>query len=307
MASKLPPMMRPVDAFIYRAQDPAPAICLISRNFTRKKQPPTQRTKVEMIVPRATRFPKSLLAQLKTEVRSTSPPQISPAIRQKTSTKLSYPHERQKLPEPLAELDKFTVQDGKVKRLPSSKFEVEALEAEEDSPSPYRGRLNSKPDLSSIVTLNRDNQELERRLKTLTTSIRTFNGSTGLQSAHLQAALTRRDSLPQSHAPTTRSQTVVNLLTHNKQLLYNVASHTEIPAKDPAWQRTIRQSAMKFRSDAWVSEDPIIMRRTVTGGSFRRLYLSPGEERQDLVVAKYPFCRTCVTHSSPVQVYLGRP
>jgi len=307
MASKLPPMMRPVDAFIYRAQDPAPAICLISRNFTRQKQPPTQRTKAEMIVPKATRFPRSFLAQLKSEVRSPSPSLISPAIRQKTNAKLSYPRERQKLPEPLAELDKFTVQDGKVKRLHSSKFEVEAIEAEEDSPSPYRGRLNSKPDLSSIVTLNKDNQELERRLRALTSSIRTFNGGTDLQSVRLQPSLTRRDSPPQSRAPTTRSQTVVNLLAHNKQLLYNVPSHTDIPAKDPTWQRTIRQSAMKLHSEDWVSEDPIVMRRTVTGGSFRRLYLSPGEERLDLVVAKYPYCGTCVTHSSPVQVYLGRP
>lgn len=308
MAYKLPPMMRPVDAFIYRAKDPAPAICLISRNFTRKMQQPTPRIKAEMIVPKATRFPRSLLGQLKSEIRSTSPPMISPAIHQKSITKLTYPREKQRLPDSLAELDKFTVQNGKVKRLPTSKFEVETLEAEEETTGPYRGRLNSKPDLSSIAVLNKDNQELERKLKELTTSIQGFNGSAAaLRSTQMQASRTQRDVPPQSRAPTTRSHTVVNLLTHNKQLLYNVASDREIPTKDPAWQRSIRQSAMRLRSEAWISEDPIAMRKTVTGGSFRRLYLSPGEERQDLVVAKYPFCRTCVTHSSPIQVHLGRP
>ena len=299
-------MMRPVDAFIYRAQDPAPPICLISRNFTRKKPLPPPKLKTDLIVPKATRFPKSLLNQLKTEARSNSPPMLSSQIHQKTSYKLTYPKERQKLPETLTELDNFTVQNGKVKRVVTTKFEVEALEPEEEATSPYKARTNAKPDLSSIVALNKNNQELERKLKELKTSIDAFGGGTIPRPEAATTSRTLHSTVSRSRAPTTRSHTVVDLLSHNKELLYNVSSATTIPTKDPAWQRTIRQSAMRLRGETWVSEDPVVLRRTITGGSFRRLYLSPGEERQDLVVAKYPFCRTCVTHSSPVQVHLER-
>lgn len=286
-------MLRPVQSFVTRVPDAAAPICLLS--LPDPPAPPPLPARYQLKHQRI-RFPKSLLKTLKSELRPSHPVHVPTKLVEKQGF-LRYPKGKTRRQESFLELDKD--------RIDKKSQDANETDIEEKSFDSYRGKIGNKADLKPLKQLQRENQQLSKTLKSLTQSL------SQIRSVSVRPVSRAK---PTAAKPPTRAKEQAvhshpaNLLTYNREVLYNLKSDSVVPLQDVNWQRELRRSPSNVRGqEVWTHSDPVLHMRTVSSEHFKRLFISREEKtegNQSLVLTKYPYCRTCVTHSSPIRIRL---
>ena len=295
MAAKAPPLLRPVQSFATRVPDAAAPICLLSLPDPPASPPLPARYRLRQ---QPVRFPKSLLKTIKSELRPSNPVSHPTAFAEKQGF-LRYPKEKARRAESLLDLDRDRV---------GSKLQYDSeIEGKEESFDSYRGKIGTKADLAPLQQMQRENHQLSKTLKSLTSSLGKIRSASVRPVSRAKPVPPHPPSKAREPASISYSHPA-SFLTYNREVLYNLQSTSHIPLKDVNWQRRLRKSPGTVKSyQPWTHIDPVLRMRTVSSEHFKRLFVSTeegSEGNQSLVLTKYPYCRTCVTRSSPIRVRL---